>query len=1107
VDAAVLVEEPELSGLHSLTRLAVQVLNTPVALVMLATDRDQLLISAAGLIETMATTKPTTLIQALCRQLVESDASLACDDLRSAQPGDIDPALREPAIGAYAGFPLRGPGGQVLGSFCVVDFEPRHWLAADLAVLENLAGAAASQIALLMADRELRRSVDGIQEMLASARRDTDLLLEYVDDHRRKDEVTLDEERRRLRQAQKIGRIGSWEWDVTSMVVTWSDTMFDLYGVDPERFTAQQANHGCIHPDDVESMAVAFGQCVQTGEPLLYRYRVIRPSDGQERVFETRSELDASIAGSPRLVGTAMDVTDQMRAQGELASRDAMLRAIIANSQSLIYVKDLDGRYLLANEPFQRAFSVTEAELLGHDDTYLDPALAPVWQANDRRAEQGEYAVEEWSDGEEGRNYYDSVKFPLYDGDDHLYAICCVSLDVTARKKVAETITEARDAALAANAAKSSFLAVMSHEIRTPMNAVIGMTDLLAQTDLDPEQREFVETVRTSGDALLAVINDILDFSRIEAGEMDIDSHPFDLRQCVDDSLSLVAGAAVGLDLVAHVEASCPQFVRGDVNRLRQVLVNLVGNAVKFTPHGDILVSVITANPSTDDATVDLAFSVQDTGIGIPAERIDRLFKSFSQVDASTTRLYGGSGLGLAISRAIIQAMGADITVTSEVDVGSTFSFCLTMERCDDVRPEDFPQPGGCDLNGQHVLVVDDNGTNRRILRLQVEGWGMSCTDTATPGEALALIESAAAFDIAILDMNMPEMDGAALAQRIRALPAGRDLPMIMLTSLGFKPHTAPTGLFAGFHTKPVRAQALRSMLGDVLEPRRKTPRAPILSIPSPRRVSGPERTLRVLLAEDNLVNQRVAQGMLLNLGHLVDTVIDGSEALQALQDRDYDVVLMDIHMPTMDGLEAARAIRAHVARERQPQIVAMTASALPEDRRAATLAGMNGFLLKPVRSADLAKALQAIPAAAAVACEVGPPSDDDPPAVDLEVFDRLIADMGADSPSSRWDVIDAYLEQGDGWVGDLSAAARLGDADRVRLITHTLGSSSALLGALVLAQLLTDVGTLARTDQVDLKPATARAVAEYQRVAADLRAIRDTPLRHDPTSVAGTLR
>ena len=778
----------------------------------------------------------------------------------------------------------------------------------------------------------------------------------------------LREERRRLQEAQRMARVGSWEWDLTTDEVIWADIMYELYGVDPDECTPAEANARCIHPDDRESVFAAFRQCV-AGETLVWRYRVIRQSDGQTRIFEARGGAVSSDGDTPtRITGTTMDVTELDRA--------------------------------------------------------------------------------------------------------------------------AELMAEARDAAMTANAAKSAFLATMSHEIRTPMNAVIGMTDLLLETSLDPRQQEYVETIRTSGDALLAVINDILDFSRIEAGEMDLEMRPFELRRCVEDSLALVANRATGLDLVSHVEANCPQYVVGDVNRLRQVLVNLVGNAVKFTTDGDVLVSVSPAAPADpDDDQVRLSFRVRDTGIGIPPERMDRLFRSFSQIDASTTRVYGGSGLGLAISQAIVQSMAGEITVTSTVGVGSEFSFEIGLARCP-APPAELGDAGLADpvvdLSGRRVLVVDDNDTNRRILRIQLETWGMTCTAVASPRGALAVLAEGPGFDIAVLDMHMPETDGAQLAELIRRMPAGEHLPMILLTSLATRPPVQEESLFAGFHTKPIRAGALQSLLGQVLAPRRTAASAPPTT-PGPGPVA-----LRILLAEDNVVNQMVAQRLLHNLGHYVDIAGDGQEAVEAVLKRDYDVVLMDIHMPHLDGLDATRAIRSRIPAARQPQIIAMTASSLPEDRRACTEAGMNGYLLKPVRMADLVDSLHALLPGTGRPASLPPTVADVPVTgtpVDLAVLHQLSLDMGATSAQTRRDLVEAYLEQADAWIPELAAAAQAGDRERIRVITHTLGSSSALLGAQPLADLLTEAGRRARTEGTDLVTAVAAAQDEYRLVAMVLNA------------------
>ncbi len=357
-------------------------------------------------------------------------------------------------------------------------------------------------------------------------------------------------------------------------------------------------------------------------------------------------------------------------AERERDAHAAMVKSVIANSQSLIYIKDLEGRYLLANAAFERAFGVSEADVLGQTDAYLDPELAPVWRDNDLRAQRESYTLDEWSEAPDGRHVYESVKFPLFDAAGRLYATCGVSLDVTASRQAAKAMADAHDAALAAAASKATFLATMSHEIRTPMNAVIGMTGLLLDTDLDSEQRDFTETVRSSGEALLTIINDILDFSKIESGELELEAVTFELREAVESALALVALPASdkGLELVAQLDEDCPELVVGDQTRFRQVLVNLLSNAVKFTPSGEVVVTVSSEQAAEQgqppagrgQGQVRLRVSVCDTGIGISPQATDRLFRSFSQVDASTTRVYGGAGLGLAISRRLVEAMGGE---------------------------------------------------------------------------------------------------------------------------------------------------------------------------------------------------------------------------------------------------------------------------------------------------------------------------------------------------------------------------------------------------------------------------------------------------------------
>ncbi len=874
--------------------------------------------------------------------------------------------------------------------------------------------------------------------------------------------------------------------------------------------------------DDYEllpaDLATVYHQQIDTifaSGQLHEREEVYTNAEGTERYLLASAMPNTLPSGQKILICTTLDITERKAMERQLRDSAEFMNSVINAVPDPLFVKDEQHRFIRVNNAFCQFMHRSADELLGKSDyDFVAKEEADLfWQhddevfANNCSDEREEILTD--SDGNRRHLLTKKASHLLPSGEQLLTATI---LDITSRKEIEDRLREAKEAAESANQAKSIFLSNMTHELRTPMNGVLGMTSLLLDTALNEEQQSLVNTVRNSGNALLAVINQILDFSKIEANKLELEESNFDLRVMVEETLDLIAPQATEkrLTLAYFIKNNVPLYLIQDVARIRQILANLVSNAVKFTEQGEITITVSAQMVEAD--RYQLHFAVQDTGMGIPLERIGRLFQSFSQVDATITRLYGGTGLGLAISKRLAEAMGGTMWVESTVGKGSTFYFTI-QTRATDERNGSAADPitqthknaprlySGMNLgrlSDKSILLITENETMRRLLEQHLQSWSVSLTAAPTLAAVQAEL-SPKDFDAVIVDCAINPrtkcVDVLPLVQQFT------DLPVVMLTALGERLPTTHLRDRIATVTKPIHSSQLHDALVTViygkLVDRLRTPTAP-----KPEADLAPSRPLRILLAEDNLVNQRVALGFLAKYGYRADVAGNGLEVLEALTRQSYDLILMDINMPEMDGLVATQEIRLRQEDETQPYIIAMTANAMYEDRKRCLEVGMNDYISKPIRMNELSAAIQRV--------QVMTQAVDTPAADELAPSPALVAEAPMDrtKPVDPWalqefaemmgengemmitELIRLYLEGTPVLIKEFNHGLAVQDMGNIQHAVHTLRSGSAQIGAHAFAAIAVELDELCyRNDLPTIIIKADSLLVEYERVMDYFRA------------------
>jgi two-component system sensor histidine kinase/response regulator len=1069
----ILDSDPE-APFDRITRTAIRLFQVPIAAINFIDAARQWSKSAYG----------TTSVE-IAREFSFCAHAIAADDsCFVVEDAQVDPRFSDnpqvvgnPHIRFYAGYVLSLGDGRRVGTLCVADHQPRQWNSDYHDALRDLAAVVESDLAARI-ETPYRNSDGYLRSALTSVA--AGIIIQNA-----------------------AGSFRTWNPGVEHLLGLSTEQMMGHSSIDPHwQAVYEDGSLFSAHPASIihEIAAARSGTVVGA-------YR----SDGLINwiLINAHPIFHLGNVESDGVVITLTDITDYKQTLDALREHQQRFQRLADATFEGIAIHD-QGAIVEVNQAFAAMFGYEISELIGM--TAFELATPDSHELIRQNIQAGyEYPYEVMGVKKDGTRFSIEVHGRALPYAGHMVRVAAFR-DITERKRVERELVIARDQAMEASRFKSEFLANMSHEIRTPMNAVIGMTDLLLRTALDNKQREFAETIRSSGDALMMVINDILDFSKIEAGKMTLDIVEFALLRMVEGTVELVVAQArnKGLALLTYVDPAIPAMLRGDSLRLRQVLLNLLSNAVKFTEYGEIVTRVTLEAISATHATI--RFAVSDTGVGLSEVARKRLFKPFTQADGSTTRRYGGTGLGLSISKFLVEMMDGIIDMESQEGQGATFWFSVQLEcAAEEASPEKLPG----DLSGLRALIVDDSEANRDIIHRYLLSWGLRGEQTSNGREALSMLREAVnqhdPYDVAIIDLTTALVDAFALADTIKKEPSLVDLRLILLVTFDRKGHDrlAQQMGFSAYLTKPVKQSHLYDALVNVIHAEESQKLNYVqhgLEVYSPPPITVFLENIphvpsdRILLVEDNEVNQRLALLQLRQLGYVGHAVSTGKEAVEAVEKSTFRLILMDCQMPEMDGYEATRLIRKWESTTGyHTPIIAMTANALEADRNACIAAGMDDYISKPVDIEHLHTVLNRWMAVPQSAAQPVPQSVSQPPTqptaaiLDVKALDNLRKLVGQDEPDFFVSFIDNFLMNTAKLLNDLYAAVEQENRIVLHRTAHTLKSSTASCGAMLLSGLCRQLEGIARTDDMaQIHQMVGQIKVEYENVKLALQAERE---------------